>query len=210
MRRNKIILAGIAFMAIACASIYFINKSPAAEYFFVVDSTQAEILEDSSSSDIFILKMLVRDGHKATWFTDRPYRDAGQLTMSQLVSMWQTNEKNSFKTDPPNVSISFDDKIIVATMRKPFLYRDDTGKNFMQTTMTLVDESNLSKIKNDGSFLSKHAYRLGINLHGGSQKIKNVALFIDGHGSVPTDGSASYGGLDKSECPSGYPPGKKC
>jgi hypothetical protein len=210
VRRSKVIFAGIALVAIAGVSAYFINKAPAVEYFFVVDSSKAEIVEDSTSSQKFTLRMHIREGHRATWFTDRPYRDAGQMTMSQLVSMWQANEKNSFKADPPNVSISFDDKIVIATMRKPFLYRDNTGENILQSTMTLVDENKISKIKNNGSFLSKHAYRVDINAHGGSQTITNVALFIDGHESRPTDGSASNGGLDKTECPSGSPPGKKC
>jgi hypothetical protein len=212
MRKSKVLIILLAVLVAAGTSIYFIQKAPAAEYFFVVDSTKAEIIEDSANKDKFVLKMIVREGHKATWFTDRPYRDAGQLTFSSLVGMWQTNEKNSFKADPPNVSISFNNKIVIATMRKPSIYRDSSGELVMQSTMTLVDETKLAKMKGEGKFLSKHASRVKTNVHGGSQMISDISLFIDGHGSRPTDGSASAGGLDKSDCmPDSHPsPGSKC
>ena len=40
------------------------------------------------------------------WFTDRPYREAGQITTAEFVALFSEEGANSFAADPPNADFT--------------------------------------------------------------------------------------------------------
>lgn len=89
-----------------------------------------------------------------TWFTDRPIRGAGHLPMDQFVSLWAKDGTDTFKTDPPNVALSFGNKVAVATMTDPTLITNKDGSTSLVSTMKLVKGKVLTTLTAEDGRLS--------------------------------------------------------
>jgi hypothetical protein len=87
-------------------------------YLFVMSGT-------SGSSDGETLTLNGVPG--VVYFTDRPARQAGQISLSKFVEMW-SNGGGSFKADPPNAVLSIlsesTNQNIVIELQDPSIKRD--------------------------------------------------------------------------------------
>jgi hypothetical protein len=120
-----------------------------------------------------------RSNYLVTWFTDRPVRDAGHMSMSQFVGLWGVAGEDSFESDPPNVAIELGQKTLIATMTDPRIESQADGGKALVTKMTLVKGKALDKLQDSKRGIAAHAKRAGGNAHGGAIDVKNIAVFVD-------------------------------
>lgn len=73
---------------------------PAPVYLFTVESAASSI---TGETDALRLELPVDE--VVTWFTDRPVRTAGDMTMRQLIDDWTAD---GFVEDPPNAALDVD------------------------------------------------------------------------------------------------------
>ena len=71
------------------------NKGP--EYLFVQTSSGATLTDSTLT--------LTGISPNTGWFTDRPYREAGQIPTEEFLTLWDEGE-NSFADDPPNADFT--------------------------------------------------------------------------------------------------------
>ena len=157
-----------------------------ASYLFVFEGRDAKLSPKGGSS--FELRMPIRrSNHLVTWFTDRPDRDAGHMSMSKFVGLWDLAGEDSFQSDPPNVAIELGQKTLIATMTNPRIESSKNGGEALVTKMTLVKGKELDKLQDSKRGLAAHAKRAGGNAHKGALDVKNIAVFVDAF--IPFDGS---------------------
>ena len=81
-----------------------------------VQDAQAATLSDS-------LLVLSDVDDETLWFTDRPYRETGQLPTEDFVALFSEEGLNSFASDPPNADLSceVDGEVVnrVVTLQNP-------------------------------------------------------------------------------------------
>ena len=80
-------------LAASCADSN--NKGP--EYLFVQTSNGATLTDAKLT--------LAGISPNTGWFTDRPYREAGQIPTEEFLTLWDEGE-NSFADDPPNADFT--------------------------------------------------------------------------------------------------------
>jgi hypothetical protein len=68
---------------------------------YVVNAKSGSLIPRGDSTTDFTLTLAGVDA-QATWFTDRPNRQAGALTLAELSSQWK---RLGFTSDPPNAAI---------------------------------------------------------------------------------------------------------
>ncbi|MFN8124704.1 MAG: hypothetical protein U0237_20030 [Thermoleophilia bacterium] len=73
------------------------TKNQEVAVLYSMDATRTVV---AKSGKTFRVSMPANSG--VTWFTDRPNRKAGYLTLKQFYAMWQGN---GFDTDPPNAAL---------------------------------------------------------------------------------------------------------
>lgn len=71
------------------------------------------------------------------WFTDRPARGAGYLSMSTYLQTWDEGS-DSFESDPPNASVIIDGQGVALEIMNP-VYDEAAGT--LSYTATLLDNS---------------------------------------------------------------------
>jgi hypothetical protein len=75
------------------------------------------------------------------WFTDRPYREAGQIPTEEFVRLWNEGE-NSFADDPPNAAFTCEvgDEVVnyVVALSKP---------EFDRKTIDIVDVDSITQFE---------------------------------------------------------------
>lgn len=74
-------------------------------YLFVQTAHSAKIQPHPSKPNTFVIT-LHAIAPSVTYFTDRPTRKAGLMPMQKLLELWEINNEDSFKKNPPNVDIS--------------------------------------------------------------------------------------------------------
>ena len=125
------------------------------------------------------------------WFTDRPARDAGTLSMGNFVGLWSVPGTNTFATDPPNVAIDYTSggtqKTFIATMTSPVIIPPTAtpGTAKLQATMTAVPEAQLATYAKGKGKLAKHAKEARLNalrFPASSVGVSAPALFVDNWG----------------------------
>ena len=87
------LLAAILLLAASCGDSN--NKGP--ELLFVQTSNGATLTDSALT--------LTGIGPNTGWFTDRPYREAGQISTEEFILAWGEGE-NSFADDPPNADFT--------------------------------------------------------------------------------------------------------
>ena len=93
MKARIYLLAAVVLLAASCGDSN--NKGP--EYLFVQTSDGATLTDSTLT--------LTGIGPNTGWFTDRPYREAGQIPTEEFLTLWGEGE-NSFADDPPNADFT--------------------------------------------------------------------------------------------------------
>ena len=115
-------------------------------FLFVQNGTGGTLSEDTLT--------LTGVSAKTTWFTDRPYRVAGQLPTAEFLSFWDEGE-NSFSEDAPTADFTctIDEKVVnyVVELNSPSMAGGDlsysvnavSGQSLPQSEMTCEADSQL-------------------------------------------------------------------
>lgn len=145
--------------------------------------------------DSSILKMVItirRSDHLVTWFTDRPARDAGHITMEAFVSLWDLDTNDSFKTDPPNIALELNGETLIATMTKPRIRSSNSGVKKLVAELILVKPKALAMLQASDRGIAAHAKRARGNAQLRSIRASQVSCFVDdfvtGVAGVPDQG----------------------
>ena len=93
MKAPIYLLAAILLLAASCGDSN--NKGP--EYLFVQTSDGATLTDSTLT--------LTGISPQTGWFSDRPYREAGQIPTEELILAWGEGE-DSFADDPPNANFT--------------------------------------------------------------------------------------------------------
>ena len=93
MKASIYLLAAILLLAASCGDSN--NKGP--RLLFVQTSSGATLTDSTLT--------LTGISPQTGWFTDRPYREAGQTPTEEFMSLWGEDE-NSFADDPPNADFT--------------------------------------------------------------------------------------------------------
>lgn len=154
------------------------SASPA--YLFVFDGRDAELAPVPGEQGRFTLTVPIERGNQlVTWFTDRPFRDAGHMSMASFVDMWTDSGDDSFTADPPNVAISFAQTTVIATMTDPVIITAPDGGESFESTMTLVKGDALEQLAQSGEHIAAHAKRSQATTLPGTVTLPSVSVFVD-------------------------------
>ena len=183
-------VAAVALATAACSSTTTTADPPpdraktaaqdSSAYLFVFDGRDAEAAPVPGEPGSFTLTVPITLGNElVTWFTDRPVRDAGHMTMASFVDLWKDAGDDSFTADPPNVAMSFDQTTVVATMTAPRIDTTPDGAQSLVTTMTVVKGKALEQLAKSGKFLAAHAERAQGTTLPGAVTLPSVSVFVD-------------------------------
>jgi len=173
-------IAVVASAVIAPSAARAADDAPVAEYLFIFDGRGGEMTPVPGAPGTFAFTMPLRPGdHIVTWFTDRPVREAGHMSMKEFVALWKPGPGDSFEANPPNVAISSGRRNVIATMSKASLGRATGGGEVLRATMTLVPGEVLTALADGDSFLGSRAKRAGANAQRGVWRLPRVSVFVD-------------------------------
>ena len=168
---------------------------------FVTEGPSAQMAPVEGKAGTYTFTMPIRTAKQPViWFTDRPARDAGTLSMRNFVGLWSVKGTDSFATDPPNVAIVYTSgdkqKTLIATMTSPVIIPPTAtpGTAKLQATMTAVPETQLAAHAKGKGKLAKHAknaQRNPIQFPTSSVIVRTPSVFVDADGC---GAFATYGG----------------
>ena len=121
MRINLYTLFGIVALLAGCAG----TQAPGAN----AGGSQAQLMYVQTAEDIRVdatasTLRLVKVNPQTVFFSDRPQRIAGHLTMGDYLKTWKEGRDN-FGADPPNATLSVfepgraEETLVVVTIMKP-------------------------------------------------------------------------------------------
>ena len=164
-------------------------KQSKASVLFVFEGQTAQMAPVEGQSGTYTFTMPIRTAKQPViWFTDRPARDAGTLSMRNFVGLWSEKGTDTFATDPPNVAIVYTSgdkqKTLIATMTSPVIIPSTatSGTAKLQATMTAVPETQLAAHAKGKCKLAKHAKNAQRNptrYPASSVIVSAPALFVD-------------------------------
>ena len=143
------LVAALADRTVSCAEGVSIEAGgeTAASRLYVQDAAGGTLTETT----------LVLSGvdESTPWFTDRPYREAGQMTTAEFVALFAEEGANSFAEDPPNADFTCEVEGAVVnqavTLTDPVL--DETAGTLTYTAALVPsagDDDSFSEITCDG------------------------------------------------------------
>ena len=172
-----------------------------ASVLFVFEGQSAQMAPVEGQAGTYTFTMPIRTAKQPViWFTDRPARDAGTLSMRNFVGLWSAKGTNTFATDPPNVAIVYTSggtqKTFIATMTSPVIIPPTAtpGTAKLQATMTAVPEAQLAAYAKGKGKLAKHAKKAQRNPSRSPASTVGVfapAVFVDDL-TTPADFAPSY------------------
>jgi len=188
------VLAMTAPVALAHAALGAGQTSHAtqskASVLFVFEGQSAQMAPVEGQAGTYTFTMPIRTAKQPViWFTDRPARDAGTLSMGNFVGLWSAPGTDTFATDPPNVAIDYTSggkqKTFIATMTSPVIIPGTAtpGTAKLQATMTAVPEAQLAAHAKGKGKLAKHAKKAQRNtmrFPAFSVGVSYAAVFVDG------------------------------
>ena len=176
-------------------------KQSKASVLFVFEGQTAQMAPVEGQDGAYTFTMPIRTAKQPViWFTDRPARDAGTLSMRNFVGLWSVKGTNTFATDPPNVAIVYTaggkQKTLIATMTSPVIIPPTAtpGTAKLQATMTAVPEALLATYAKGKGKLAKHAKKAQRNPSRSPASTVGVfapAVFVDDL-TTPADFAPSY------------------
>ena len=171
MKAPIYLLAAVMLLAASCGDSN--NKGP--EYLFVQTSDGATLTDSTLT--------LTGISPQTGWFTDRPYREAGQIPTEEFLTLWDEGE-NSFADDPPNADFTctIDGEVVnyVVELQNPTL------------AVPYVSEG----CDSGGCVLSYDITFIGPDADGASGEVRcdsTAHLFIDVGHYVTADGAVLIG-----------------
>ena len=160
-----------------------------ASLLFVFEGQRAQMAPVEGQAGTYTFTMPIRTAKQPViWFTDRPARDAGTLSMRNFVGLWSVKGTNTFATDPPNVAIVYTSggkqKTLIATMTSPVIIPPiaTPGTAKLQATMTAVPEALLATHAKGKGKLAKHAKRAQRNpmrFPASGMIVRTPSVFVD-------------------------------
>ena len=172
MKNDKLrfwLIAALAVVIVAAALTFTLNgdskpsaksSADAPSYLFVYEGVNAELKPNGDAGTSFTLAVPIKSEiDQVTWFTDRPYRDAGHISFKYFVSMFYESSIDSFKVDPPNVAISTGGATIIAEMTKPKIITLDNNQKAISATFIVIDDHKDKDIKKGKSMIDAHSGR---------------------------------------------------
>jgi len=95
-------------------------------------------------------------GSQTGWFTDRPYRKAGQIPTAKFLTLWDEGE-NSFADDPPNADFTctVDGEVVnfVVELASPALVGDDLSYSVTAVPDTVLPETTITCVSASHAFI---------------------------------------------------------
>ncbi len=156
---------------------------------FVTEGPVAQMAPVEGQAGTYTFTMPIRTAKQPViWFTDRPARDAGTLSMRNFVGLWSAKGTNTFATDPPNVAIVYTSggtqKTFIATMTSPVIIPPTfpMPDTLLQATMTAVPEAQLATYAKGKGKLAKHAKNAKRNPNrapASSVIVQTPSVFVD-------------------------------
>ena len=177
-----------------------------ASLLFVFEGQRAQMAPVEGQAGTYTFTMPIRTAKQPViWFTDRPARDAGTLSMRNFVGLWSAKGTNTFATDPPNVAIVYTSggkqTTFIATMTSPVIIPPTAiSLTLLQATMTAVPEALLATHAKGKGKLAKHAKNAKRNptrSPASSVIVQTPSVFVDDAGgnyicSWVTDSLGNY------------------
>ena len=156
---------------------------------FVTEGPSAQLAPVEGKAGTYTFTMPIHTAKQPViWFTDRPARDAGTLSMRNFVGLWSAKGTNTFTTDPPNVAIVYTsggkEKTFIATMTSPVIIPGTAmaGTAKLQATMTAVPEEQLATYAKGKGKLATHAkkaQRNAMRFPASSVIVRTPSVFVD-------------------------------
>ena len=166
-------------------------KQSKASVLFVFEGQTAQMAPVEGQAGTYTFTMPIRTAKQPViWFTDRPSRDAGTLSMGNFVGLWSAKGTDTFATDPPNVAIVYTaggkQKTLIATMTSPVIIPPTAtpGTAKLQATMTAVPEAQLATYAKGKGKLAKHAKNAKRNPNrspASSVIVQTPSVFVDSY-----------------------------
>jgi len=163
-------------------------KQSKASVLFVTEGPVAQMAPVEGQAGTYTFTMPIRTAKQPViWFTDRPARDAGTLSMRNFVGLWSANATHTFATDPPNVAIVYTSggtqKTFIATMTSPVIIPSTANSlTLLQATMTAVPEAQLATYAKGKGKLANHAKNAKRNPNrapASSVTVQTPSVFVD-------------------------------
>ena len=99
------LLAIITVIAVVALSIFLFNakdKTPSAAEAALYSLQSAGTTDFDQSSGVFSVPVGSLVG-----FSDRPFRDVQDLSLTDFVALWDDTSEDSFSADPPNAALTY-------------------------------------------------------------------------------------------------------
>jgi len=163
-------------------------KQSKASVLFVTEGPIAQMAPVEGQAGTYTFTMPIRTAKQPViWFTDRPARHAGTLSMRNFVGLWSAKGTDTFATDPPNVAIVYTSggtqKTFIATMTSPVIIPPTAiSLTLLQATMTAVPEALLATHAKGKGKLAKHAKNAKRNPNrspASSVIVQTPSVFVD-------------------------------
>ena len=177
--------------ATTAAAAVAADEEVAPAYLFSFFGTDATVKPVAGSKVAYDVSVPVDSAStEVTWFTDRPNRDAGTMSFDALASLWTKEGKDSFKADPPNVSIVFGSgdgvtRTTIAEMSNTKIVDNPSGTGqLLQATMTIATGQEAAAIAKSDGLVGVHAKSHTTPKTLTNADTKNFAVFIDDYASA--------------------------
>lgn len=161
-------------------------KDPGMSVLFAFGGRDASIQSVAGSDQTYSFSMPVNSADdNATWFTDRPVRDAGTFPLTQLTALWLQGGKNGFKVDPPNAAVVYGPSIgvpdtMIAKMSDAKIVDGASGSGeLFQATLTVVPEVSRAALAKSARNLATHARRSTAPTNVTAAQTSRVTVFVD-------------------------------
>ncbi|MDX1837291.1 hypothetical protein [Legionella taurinensis] len=89
---------------LACSTVFAVKPDKAHTNYLFIQSAETGVLNVTPEKGTYQL-VLKNIQPYVTYFSDRPQRVTGLLPIERFLNEWQSNAKNGFKKDAPNVGI---------------------------------------------------------------------------------------------------------
>jgi len=163
-------------------------KNAGPSYLFSFYGTNATVKRVAGSKMAYDVSVPVdATNTEVTWFTDRPNRDAGLMSVGQFAAMWTEEGKDSFKVNPPNVSVVFGSgqgkpKTAIAKMSNTKVIDNPNGSGqLLEARLTVDSNQKAAALAKTDGLLAVQAKRHTTPKTITNADTKHFAVFVDSH-----------------------------
>ena len=133
------------------------------------------------------------------WFSDRPYRESGQMSTEEFIALWDEGE--TFAEDPPNadVTCTVDSEVVnfVVELTSPSMTGEDLSYSVNAVGDTVLPEAPVACAADSHLFIDGASF----NLPSGIPPKQPASGWLDGrYAEVPTSYRVDSGQLVQNQC----------